>query len=173
MANRIARMGIVLAAAVLGGCRMPSAGLELLDGLDEALGNVASGQQVLREAVIAQTDGQQAALDAAFEADMRNLAALGGAPANAAEGAQAEPTVKLADVLDAKRLYDARRVELEATRAGLGLTFDRLDNNLAASRQMVDMLRRLTLQQHLLAGQAEIAVNNLLQRQAEGPAAGP
>jgi len=163
----------VLVAGAAGGCRMPSAGLQLLGGLETALEDVSAGQQVIRTAVMTQLQGQQEALDAAFEADLRNLAAR--AAVDEPDAGEAAPggAVKLADVLTAKRLYDARRAEIQASREGVGGAFDRLDNNLAASREMVDMLRRLTLQQHLLAGQAELAVANLLSRQrVEQEAAG-
>jgi hypothetical protein len=162
-------------ALCLAGCQMPVASLQLLDGLTTALGDTAAGQQKVREAIVSQLDSQSQSLDAAFDADIRNLArppqdqpdgqGQPGQPTTAPE----ELTVKLADVLTAKRLYDARRVELDASRAGVADTFTRLDNNLSASRQIADMLRKLVLQQNILAGQADLAIQTLMTRKSSNP----
>ena len=169
----------LIALGALGGCKMPSASLQLLDGLDTALGNVSSGQQVVRQSVSSQLVGQQEALDTAFEADLRNLAGQSQSPSAAGSASQpnglgadeaAGATVKLADVLTAKRLYDIRRTELAAGRANVVEAFDRLDNNLTASRQMVNMLRQLVMQQDLMSGQTGLMINALLKRPAGGGA---
>lgn len=166
-ARRLTRIRLtvlmIVAMATLAGCQMPAASLQLLDGLDTAIGNTADGQKLVRQAAMSQLASQQESLDSAFESDLRNLAT----PPSPTTGPDAEPAVKLADVLTAKRLYDARRTELASARTSAGETFDKLDNNVAASRQMVDMLRRLVLQQNVAAGQADLAVQMLLKRKTQ------
>ncbi|MDD4888572.1 MAG: hypothetical protein PHU85_01480, partial [Phycisphaerae bacterium] len=150
-------------AVTLAGCQMPTASLQFLDGLDTAIGNVADGQQKVRDAAMSQLASQQESLDLAFESDLRGLASPPAGQLNVPATAPAgDPTLKLADVLTAKRLYDGKRTELQSSRSAVADTFDRLDNNTAASRQMVDMLRRLVLQQNALAGQTSLAVETIL-----------
>lgn len=149
---------VCIATLALAGCQMPSASLQLIGGLESVLAETSAGQEHIRAAIVSQLDWQAESLDAAFVADLRNLASGNQRPATQPE----QLIVLLDDVLLAKRLYDARRVELDASRAGVAETFQRLDNNLAASRQMADMLRRLVLQQNALAGQADLAMQTLL-----------
>ncbi|MCG3179988.1 MAG: hypothetical protein BIFFINMI_02342 [Phycisphaerae bacterium] len=154
--------GMLAAALLVGGCRMPEASLKLLAGIDTALADAQAGNTAIREAARVQLSAQQVALDAAFEADIRRLPGDG-------DGAAA--SLSRDDVLAAKALYDKRSAEIDASRAANEEAFSRIDRDLAVSRQMADMVRRLVLQQQLLAGQGELAVNALLAQSAAAKAA--
>lgn len=151
---------LALLTAALPGCRMPSASLQLIGGLNEVIGDLADGQAKVRDAALSQLAAQKDSLDTAFESDLRHLA---DPPAGTAP--DAEPTLKLADVLQAKRLYDARHTEIQASREAVAETFDRLDNNAAAGLQMIGLLRNLVLQQNALAGQTTLALEAILKSQ--------
>lgn len=167
VARRIAVCILVYAlTAGLAGCQMPAASIQLLDGLDATLGNVSDGNRAVRQAAEVQLLSQQEALDNAFESDLRSLATPAAGPATVPD--EAEQSVRFADIIAAKRFYDMKRVELAASQAGVAETFDRLDRNLTASRQMVGMLRRMVIQQNVMAGQADMAVQTLLQARKSG-----
>lgn len=155
----LALAALAALACLSAGCRMPAAGLGVLDGLDVALGNASAGQSAVAAALIDHLDAQQSALDAAFEADLRHLAA--------ATQPDDPPAVRLDDVLEAKRLYDSKRREIETGRLAVGDSMDRLAANLSASREMVEMLRQLVRQQNLLAGQADLALDAILRRREQ------
>jgi len=74
---RLARGSLLIALALLAGCSTPPATLELLAVARAGLADALEAQRVQHADTLGRLDAQSAALDAAFDADVRLVAAGG------------------------------------------------------------------------------------------------
>lgn len=136
----------VLAAIVPGGCTAAPATLELITVARRALSEAKDTQAAQHAQLIQQMEAQQAALDAAFDADV-TLAAAGGIT-----DAQGQPvTFSPQWVISARRGYiaarDALAEQVRATEAAHAVRQD----NLTAADEALDMAAHLIVTQWNIA----------------------
>ncbi len=146
--------------AVLPGCAEPAAVMQLVGGADQALAVVSESDKELEKAVLAQIDGQMAALDDAYLADIERLAEQHGA-------------LGFADVTSAKALYDQKWSALYQSRMNLQEVFSRRSRNLLAARQLLLYAQDLVTRNRAAWYDARQYLQFVLQSQSIAAAAPP
>ncbi|MCD4823578.1 MAG: hypothetical protein K8S55_03155 [Phycisphaerae bacterium] len=144
--NKLRIIALCLLLVLAAGCSSPAATLELLSVGREALASARTSQEQSHAAAVRNYQKQLAALDAAFDADVR-LAAAGGI-----KNAAGKPVGLSADwVISARKGYAAvRNILAQQAQAARDVHAVELDN-LRAGDEALQMAAELTIAQWNIA----------------------
>ena len=152
-------VALVLAAALAAGCGAPPATMELIAVAENALIDAAALARSRHGDDIKRIDAQAAALDAAFDADVRLVEA--GKIASAA-GEPVQLSAKW--VISARKGYAAARDALAQQRLRLAAEQAVTSDNFAAAAEALEMARQLILQHYALTERTKLALGSLGRR---------
>jgi len=130
------------AAAVFAGCSATPATLELLTAARQGLNMAMQAEGQNHAEIMQHLQGRRAALDAAFDSDVRMVAA------GQIRDAGGKPVELSADwVIDARRGYSAACGVLDSDAQAAAAAHDKRLDNLRASDEALDMASQLIVQQ--------------------------
>ena len=156
----LAALAIIPAIFAMG-CSPPAASLDLITVARQGIAMARQSQQEQNEIIIKQLAAQQAALDAAFDADVR-LAASG----QIKDAAGKEIGLSSDWVISARKGYIAARDvlsnQIQQSQAATAVRID----NLHASDEALDMASQLIIQQQGLAIKLEQQLINMQRKLA-------
>ena len=142
MVERAKVFGFCLFAILLVGCGAPSATLDLITVARQGLASAQEAEIQHHEALLSQYGSQQAALDAAFDADVRLVAAGG---IQNADGETVELTPEW--IISARKGYAAARdmvgQNIRSTEAAHAVRID----NLRVADESLEMASQIIVQQ--------------------------
>ncbi len=143
----------------IAGCGAPPATVELIAVAQKALKDTSAAAADHHAAALRQLDSQAAALDAAFDADVKL------AEAGKIRTAQGQPVRLSAEwVISARKGYAAARDALAGQRSHLESAHAADLDNLAAASEALDLAGRLILQQYALTERTRQIVHSLTRR---------
>jgi anti-sigma factor RsiW len=149
--------------AVLGGCSAPPATLELLTVARHALVEAKQTQAAQHEELLKQIEAQQAAMDAAFDADV-TLAAAGGLKDSDGQPVPFNPQW----VISARRGYTAARDVLAQQVRQAEAAHAVHQDNLAAADEALEMASQLVVQQWNIAERLKTHLMTVQRRLTHG-----
>lgn len=164
MARRT-RMCVLAAAAtlLLTGCAAPPATLELITVARRALAEAKDAQIAQHEALVQQLEAQQGALDAAFDADVK-LVAAGGITDATSQPVALSPQW----VISARKGYIAARDELGLQIRSVEAVHAIRQDNLSAADDALDMASQLIVAQWNIAERLKTVLLTAQRRITDG-----
>jgi len=134
------------ASAVLAGCTLPSATIDLIRVAQKGLADERQAVEATHDQLIEQLEGRQASLDAAFDADVR-LAAGG-----QIEDPKGNPVALSPEwIISARKGYIAARDAIGGELVNVELVRQSRLDNLHAMQEALSMATDLVIRQSLLA----------------------
>jgi len=156
-------VGLCLLGAVLSGCGDSTAAMDLITAAREGLTMEQRAVAAQHEQALRDLQAQQAAMDAAFDADVQ-LAAAG-----KILDADQQPIALTPEwVIEARQGYIAARDALTAQQRSAEAAYAAQLDNLRASDESLEMASQLILQQSRLAGRVQQVLLNTQRRLADG-----
>jgi len=153
----------IVSAALLAGCSPPAASLDLITVARQGIASAKQSQQEQNQIIIRQFAAQQAALDAAFDADVRMVQSGG------LKNASDKPLTLTGDwVISARKGYTAARDiisnQMQETQSVAATRMD----NLQASDEALDMASQLIIQQQGFAIKLQQQLINVQRKLSNG-----
>ncbi len=145
------------------GCGAPPATLELVSVAQKAISDASAYERDRHAETLSRLDGQSASLDAAFDADVKLIAAGG------ITDSTGKPIPLTAEwVISARKGYAAARDALARQRRRNQASHATHQDNLSAAVEALDLARMLIIQHSTLTGRARQFVMSLQRRFTNG-----